>query len=77
MDGRRQCRGVGRAEDEGKDQEDVMKTRNDFSQPSAQNVTVKKKGHTGQPLHRPDEQLHQRLPATLWLGLVDLQNDRA
>lgn len=37
-------------------------------------VTVQKKGHTGQPLYRSDEQLRQCLPAALWLGLVDLYN---
>lgn len=37
-------------------------------------VTVKKKSHTRQSLYRSDEQLRQCLPAALWLGLVDLQN---
>lgn len=38
-------------------------------------VTVKEQGHTGKSLHRSDEQLHQRLPATLWPWLVDLDNE--
>lgn len=38
-------------------------------------VTIEKKSHTWQSLYRSDEQLHQRLPTALWLGLVDLQND--
>lgn len=36
-------------------------------------VTVEQKGHAGESLHWSDQQLYKRLPATLWLGLVDLQ----
>lgn len=44
---------------------------------AAQCATIEKKGHAGKSLHWSDEQLHQRLPAALGLGLVDLQNQRA
>lgn len=38
-------------------------------------VTIEKKSHARQSLYRSDEQLHQCLPAALWLGLVDLQKE--
>lgn len=37
-------------------------------------VTIEKKSNTGQPLHWSDEQLHECLSATFWLGLVDLSH---
>lgn len=38
--------------------------------------TIKKKGHTRESLHWSDQQLNQCLPATFWLGLVNLQSQR-
>lgn len=39
--------------------------------------TVKEEGHAGEPLDWPDQQLGQRLPAAVGLGLVDLQVKRS
>lgn len=39
-------------------------------------LTIEQKGHAGEPLNWSDQQLHQRLPATFWLGLVDLRGQR-
>lgn len=38
--------------------------------------TIEQKGHAGEPLNWSDQQLHQCLPATFWLGLVDLRGQR-
>ena len=38
--------------------------------------TVEQESHTRKPLHGANQQFHQRLPPTLRLGLIDLQEER-